>query len=291
MPFSDGADEIREQVDDEVSALRLRIDNAVRDGGEPPPELVRDFHTALTHSLRASLEPARWSLAWPDGWYIPGGADYRQHWILPPPGDHRIGLQWAQPPDGINHADASTGDVYAYASSGPGFGAASGWAGVAADVRPTATLSQADVAVDVDVQANCHLKSDLRGIVGSLVLAQVRCRVFACVWQIDPVTNAWTLKQPFGATDLLQQTLTGSAEYAPATAARRISGGPLSMRVQLEGGRRYAVGFQAQVNVRFDVQGENGQPYQRTPDDRWACWGSVTSSVAKITVDQKVLAP
>jgi len=179
--------------------------------------------------------------------------------------------------------------VYAYTALLPSDSHDSAFAGVAARFRPAATLSYADVSIDVDILAQSRIWMLLARHTSNLPPAHIRCTAYACVWDIDPVSGAWQLIAPFGSRTLVNRSDSGLSGSAIAQVTAHYSGNALSTRVQVQAGHSYAVGFQAQVDIDTSVRDDNNRPYQRGDGDDWKLWADMTCSVPQITIETTVL--
>jgi hypothetical protein len=79
---------------------------------------VMDHHTKLFGQIKGKVGrglPA-FELAWPSWLYIPGKADWKPHWSVPPDDGHRYLYAWTPPtvPGGYNKASRDDGTLYAH---------------------------------------------------------------------------------------------------------------------------------------------------------------------------------
>jgi hypothetical protein len=235
------------------------------------------------------------SLAWPPGWYIPGDADFRSYWVTPPPPGNRYQFGWANsqlyPGNTVLKGSKETGQVYSYTALLPSDSSDSVFCGVAARFQPSSTLSFIDVSIDVDIVAHSRIWTLLARPTSSGPTVHIRCTAFVCVWHIDPVTNAWELVRPFGSQTLANRSESGQGGSPIMTQNTHFAGNGLATRVQVESGRSYAVGFQAQVDIDAHVLDTSHQPYQRGDGDDWKLWADMSCFVRQITIATQVLVP
>ena len=91
------------------------------------------------------------TLAWPSDLYIPGSADFKSYWFIPPPADHRYALAWTSP-GSANQASSQTGELFSFAQLNPATNAGQFTdAGLGIFYNPPMTLGV------VDLQAACQL--------------------------------------------------------------------------------------------------------------------------------------
>jgi hypothetical protein len=82
--------------------------------GGAQPVLDLKFHKGVVSLLASDA----FKLTWPNDLFIPGTADWKQYWFLPPPASHRYVRQWTS--GAPNTADFNTGQCWAYGSVGVG---------------------------------------------------------------------------------------------------------------------------------------------------------------------------
>src|SRR4051794_1879411 len=83
-----------ELVSREALELQRRFEEVLGRGETPNPQLLRDHHLAILGELRR--DRPIFTLKWPDGWYIPRDADFRQYWVTEPPAGNRYTFGWGQ---------------------------------------------------------------------------------------------------------------------------------------------------------------------------------------------------
>jgi hypothetical protein len=227
------------------------------------------------------------SLGWPDGLFIPGTADYKQYWFLPPAaGTHRYTRGWnVGNGSAANHATPATGDLFAYAAARPTDPKLRSEAGIGFVFKPAAKLA----VYEIEVTAN--LAGQNRYDVSTTAPAGGTLRewggLYTSAWEMSPIDGSLTLVQPYGLVTLFNQTfqnLTGTP----------IQTWPLTKRVtaniMLEGGRSYLVGIIAAVEIDNQWTSNNGGPMQPLPDgSTWKAWCSITGNIPQVWVTPKTV--
>ncbi len=233
------------------------------------------------------LERPWFTLAWPDHLYIPGQADHRPHWIVPPPDDHRYRYAYADG-SGASTADAGTGRLFSWVNVSGLNPAYTGFAGVGAAVRPAATLAYLTVGADVDLLAETRWWY-LPGPAAGYSTFRYRGTAYVAVWAIDPVSGAWELLRPYGARTLFAFDERGQG--GTAVDSRRHAFDDVRATVQVQGGRRYAVTVSFEATITYDCRDRGGRPYVKAEGDDIRLWASIAGSVPSISATTKVLVP
>ncbi len=233
-----------------------------------------------------------YTLSWPATLYIPAEADYRQYWPVPPPADHRYTDQWADTAGGrptASSASRADGRLFAWnnvSALSPGYVA---FAGTGVRFAPKASLSYAKVTADVDLITQSRWWY-LPGPAAGYASLSYRATAYVAGWHIDPVSGQWELLRPFGWRTLFD--FTDSGQGGSAIHTRQQAYDDLSVTLQLQGGRTYAIGVSVEASIVHDCRDRQGQPYQKRPDDDIRLWASIAGTVSSIRVaTQKVLIP
>ena len=248
-----------------------------------------DGVTGYRDSIFTTLAQGRpvFTLAWPDHLYIPGQADHREYWFVPPPDDHRYRYAYAGPP-GASTADAADGRLFAWVNTSglePGY---TGYAGVGARITPSATLAYLTIGADMDLLAEARWWY-LPGTDAGYATFSYRAAVFVAAWVIDPVSGRWELLRPFASRTLL--AFRESGQGGSAVVSQRHAFDDLTARVQVQAGRQYAVTASFEVTIAHDCRDRRGARYVKQPGDDIRLWASLTGQVASITASTTVLVP
>jgi len=223
-------------------------------------------------------------LLWPESWYIPADADFKQHWFLPPPDDHRY--RWADHDAQASLASAADGRLFSYHVPAwqqvPSY---VGYARVGIYLQPTATLATYRLSASVDLEAQWRWwflpQSTIpHGSIGH------RADVEIHVWQWNPATRGWELLPQRAARPIVRATHTGQGGMAIAVEHETFD--DLRLDVQLQGGRLYAAAICFRTEVVYGMHDLHGRPWLWPPGDDVKLWiwmaGVVSRIVARRTV-------
>jgi hypothetical protein len=246
----------------------------------PEPLPVLDLPGSLKFSDVVKVPIYLWR--WPAGLFIPGTADYKDYWFVPPPdGENRYSREWVLGNgSGANHALAATGDLFAYAAARPTDPQLRSEAGIGFVFKPTATLA----VYRIDVAT--HLLGQNRYDVNTTAPAGGSLRewggLYTVAWQISPVDGTLTLVRPFGVVTLFDatfQSLTGIPIHDSPTTAE------FTTNIMLEGGRSYLIGVVAAVQIDNLWTMSNGSPMQPLPPgSTWKAWCSIYGTIPQVQV-------
>ncbi|SDH96324.1 hypothetical protein [Agrococcus jejuensis] len=246
--------------------------------------------TRLRKQTLALLRPAPLrSYRWPDSWYIPGGADYREHWILPPELDHRYAWQAKNLIGGQSagsFGDAQSGAVFGWSNASSLDADTIGFGRVGAYVRPATTLATYELSASIEALSEWRWQFLPSAGASPWASFHYRCTAYVLAWLVSPVDGSWELLRPFGARTLLRQQASGQGEFAVQRRSHAFS--DLSVRVQLEGGRTYAVGVSFEAQATPSVVDRDGRPYVRRPEDRTLAYAGLSGRVPRIVARRVV---
>lgn len=266
---------------DGLDEARLQLEQRLR---EPELDLEMRPLTEYRDLLWSQFRPGPVvSLAWPAGWHIPVDADFQQHWPFPPPAANRY--DWASAnaiggqPAG-SHASHRTGLLFAWNNAsrlGPAY---VGFARTGILLRPPETLATYRLGADIDVVTETRWWY-LPGPGGGYGTVSYRCTAFLAVWQVSPADGSWELVRPFGARTLVRTQQIGAGAF-PVDSDRHAFD-DLTVDVQLQGGRTYAIGVSFEVAVTTAILDGQGRPYAPKPEDDIRLWASMLGTVPRIT--------
>lgn len=241
------------------------------------------FRVRPTLDLDVDLDRFRW----PASLYIPRDADYRDHWMVPPPDRQRYALAWPTTgsPTRPDWASAQTGDLFTYAIvpwTSPGADVRSE-AGIGIRYSPTFTLGT------VDFQPMVNVKDGILAAVldyyptlsaGHVTL---RASVVLASWQVIP-----------GGFDLLDHAvspiagITRDQSYGPERA--KLPGSlftprPFRKRFLVQGGREYLFGVVGRVEAMSTLTDPQGRPLSGTNGTNFKVYTWITLGIPYMTVD------
>lgn len=246
----------------------------------PEPLPVLDLPGSLKFSDLVEVPIFLWR--WPVGLYIPGNADYKQYWFVPPPeGQNRYSREWVLGNgSAANHAFAATGDLFSYSAARPTDPKLRSEAGIGFVFKPSSTLAvyRIEVATSLvgqnryDVNTTAPAGGSLREWGG----------LYTAAWEISPVDSSLTLVRPFGLVTLFDesfQNLTGIPIHdSPLTTT-------IQTNIMLEGGRSYLIGVIAAVQIDNHWTMSNGSPMQPLPPgSTWKAWCSINGIIPQVRV-------
>ena len=253
---------------------------AAKLGGSLDPVPVLDFKFPPGATLRLGLGVN--TLRWPAGLFIPGDADYKQYWFVPPAeGTHRYMREWVSGnASDADHAHAATGELFAYAAGRPTDRQLRSEAGIGFVFTPQLTL--ATYAIEVAVNLLAQDRYDVSTTVAAGGCVREWGGLYTAAWEISPVDGSLSLVHPFGIATLFNQTfenLTGS----PITNFPRV--GPLTANIMLQGSRSYLIGVIAAVQIDNTWVMSNGAPMQPLPDgSTWKVWCAITGTIPQVWI-------
>ena len=227
------------------------------------------------------------TIAWPDHLYIPGQADHRQYWFVPPPDDHRYRYAYADG-TGASAADAATGRLFAWVNVSGLNPPYTGYAGTGVRITPSATLSFLTVSADVDLLAETRWWY-LPGPSADFSTFRYRGTAHVAVWVIDPVTGRWELLRPFGSRSLFAFGEQGQG--GTAVDSDRHAFDDLAATVQVQSGRAYAITVSFEASIAYDCRSRGGGAYVKQEGDDIRLWASIAGGVRSISASTKVLIP
>lgn len=257
---------------------------------------VRTHREKLLHHLSDRItERPPFTLAWPSSLYIPAGADWKQFWIVPPPGDHRYALDWAPPPSpaGSNEASRGEGTLYCGQRIRTTDRYVQAEAGLGVLFTPTRTLS----VVSLQPQVHCSGEHRWFAEFGTEVFSQVRVAgatkvktsLILAAWQQIPGSVGWDLLhwKQFAVSGNGPNSGLGHGAITPYQ--RSFSGAELATPFLVEAARTYLLGVVARVSVWSTLTDDRGQPLPLIEDGTFRVWGSLACAVPQIeVVEQQV---
>ncbi|MCY4726516.1 hypothetical protein NYO98_09515 [Nocardioides sp. STR2] len=241
------------------------------------------FRAKPTLDLDVELDRFRW----PASLYIPRDADYRDHWMVPPPDRQRYALAWPAPgsttrPD---WASAQTGDLFAYAIV-PWTSPADdtrGEAGIGIRYSPAFTLGTVDFEPMVNVRDG--MLAAVLDYYPTLSAGHVtlRASVVLASWQVIP-----------GGFDLLDHAvlpvagITRDQSFGPERA--RLPGSlftprPFRKRFLVQAGREYLFGVVGRVEAMSTLTDPQGRPLTGTDGSNFKVYTWITLGIPYMTVD------
>jgi hypothetical protein len=247
----------------------------------PEPLPVLGFPGSLKYSDLVADRPV-FLPRWPSGLYIPGNADYKQYWFLPPPdGENRYTRQWVLGNgSAANHAFAATGDLFAYAAARPIDPQLRSEAGIGFVFKPSATLAVYRIEVTTNLLGQHRYDVNTTAPAGGTL--REWGGLYTAAWEINPVDNSLTLVRPFGLATLFDETfqnLTGIPIHdSPMT-------GTTWTNIMLERGRSYLIGVIAAVQIDNRWTMSNGAPMQPLPQgSTWKAWCAITGIIPQVRI-------
>lgn len=268
-----------EGLADAHAALELAIDAADAEVGESQLRALDGYRALLSKTFRPG--PV-FTLSWPPSWFIPTDVDHREFWPVAPPIDNRY--DWAAQntiggqPAG-SHASSSTGELFAWGNTSHLGPPDLGIARTGIYLRPTESLATYRLGADIDVTTEWRWWFLPTGNgYGSVAY---RCQVYLVAWQVNPADGSWELLRPYGSRVLVQQRITG-AGYSPVD-RDEYAFDDLTVDVQLQGGRTYAIGVSFEVQVTTEITDGRGTRYARRPGDEIKLWASMLGRARRIT--------
>lgn len=236
--------------------------------------------------------PHIYDFLWPSSWYIPAGADSHAYSTGTAPADHRYQFDWENSRNGQpagSAASRDTGQLFAWCNVSdlsPGY---TGYAGVAARVTPTASLSYVELGAEIDLQAQTRWWVMPKGPTATLNVTY-QGTVYLAAWELDPVSSTWELLRPFASRSIFSFNDYGSG-YTPILTTQAAFS-DLHTTVQLQNGRSYAFGVSFEVTMGHTIHDSSGNPYVRQSLDEFKLWCSLQGVVPKLTArTTKVLVP
>lgn len=259
---------------DADDAIHVELERDLRDAS------VLERYGAMRLQM---LRPTVPQILWPQSWYIPGQADYRQHWFLEPPLDHRYAWEGQNTIGGApaaSRASAATGELFAWSNASGLDVATVGVARTGAYVRPTTTLATYELSASVDLATEWRWWFEPGSNASSSSSFAYRSTVYVVAWLVSPADGSWELLRPFGSRTLVSERVSGFGRFDIRTARHAFD--DLRVRVQLEGHRTYAVGVSFETQVTPTAVDRNGKPYRPQPGDDIRTWSSMIGRVPKV---------
>jgi hypothetical protein len=248
-------------------------------GPQPQPhvlDLKLDAHSLFRDSVAL--------YRFPQDLFIPGGADWQQHWFLPPPASQRYSRSWTSPTGGPNIADYSTGHAWAYGAVSPGLSFVHTEAGVGFVFTPTAALATYKISPTVNLLGTYRWDIATTAFAGGTITE--RGGIYTTAWEISPVDGSLDLVRPFGFAPLFDELFINQGTIPVTPISASWAGGPVALNVMLQGGHSYLIGVVAAVEIRNGWTDSQGHPIPTLPgDSTWHAWCTVDMVVPSVAVD------
>jgi hypothetical protein len=251
---------------------------------------VRDETMTWSAAIRDIVK-----LSWPANLYVPGEANYRNYWFLPPAHDHVYQFDWTNstnPAPNSCAANNGTGYMLSVTNGTNLSGRNRATAGIAMEYKPTATLAQVKVTVDINV-AGALKYQFLPATAGSAGYAHPEFfgTAFLLAWEINPVTGKWEELNNNARRTIFSDTARyGQMGGAPSTFAAAYLGSSFSANFVVQSGRSYAFGVVFQVTINVDIRKPDDRtPYQRQGNDDIQIWAYLSGNMPQMTVDTTIV--
>jgi hypothetical protein len=253
---------------------------------EPPHVLGGHFDFSKQF---ATIVKDRVSIGWPPGLFIPGTADYKQYWILPPaPGKNRYdhGFAGGNVVDG-NIFDPATGNLFAHAASLPTDPFLRSEAGIGFLFTPKTKLATYNVEATVSLNGQHKYDVSTEANAGGTVAEWGGLYVQA--WDVSPVDGSTTAASGYGVATLFGQNYS-NLQGGPNPTPTDHFAGTVTGNIMMEGGHTYLVTATAVTQIQNAWTMNNGAPMQAIPaGDLWKVWTWIGGIVSQVWVQPNVV--
>ena len=253
---------------------------------EPPHVMGGKFDFT---KVFATLTDDRFRLGWPPGLFIPGLADWKQYWFMPPAaGMNRYTRGFAAGNSAAgNIFNPATGDLFAHAAALPTDPFLRSEAGIGLFFTPKARL--ATYSVEATVNINGQHKYDVSTTANAGGSVKEWGGLFIQAWDVSPVDGSTSAVSPYGAFTLFGETYS-NLQGGPDPTPYENMNGPVAANIMLEGGHTYLITVTAVTEIDNWWTMNNGAPMQAIPDgDMWKVWTWIGGTVSQVWVEPTVV--
>jgi hypothetical protein len=272
-PTPRGIVEMEAALDEYAASLRK---------SEPPHVMGGKFD--FTKAF-ATLVDDTFRLGWPPGLFIPGLADSKQYWFMPPaPGMNRYTNGFA----GGNSTSAkifnpATGQLFAYAAARPTDPFLRSEAGIGFMFTPKAKL--ATYRVEATVSLNGQHKYDVNTEANAGGRVVEWGGLYLQAWDVSPVDGSTSAVSPNGAFTLFGEAY-WNLQGGPNPTPYETLNGPVATNIMLEGSHTYLITVTAVTQIVNGWTMNDGKPMQAIPDaDTWRVWSWIGGTVTQVLVE------
>jgi hypothetical protein len=275
-PIPRETEKIEKLMDDYAAAVRK----------SQPPHIMDQFDFT---KLIEVIFKEKFMFLWPPGLFIPGLADWKQYWFVPPAaGKNRYdhGFSGGNSSGG-NIFDPAIGNLFAHAAARPTDPFLRSEAGIGFLFKPTAKL--ATYSVDATVSLIGQHKYDVNTEANAGGSLAEWAGVYVQAWEVNPVDGSTTAASGYGVATLFGQkylNLAGGPEPTPT----EVLNGTVTGNIMMEGGHTYLITVIAVTQIDNAWTMNDGKPMQPLPnDDLWTVWTWIQGNVSQVWVQPKVV--
>jgi hypothetical protein len=242
---------------------------------------VLDYKKDLFAQIAGStaLDQGPFALAWPPHLFIPGDADWKPHWVVPPPDEHRYTHDWApQVSAGYTEASRATGTLFASKRILSNESYVTAEAGLGALYKPIWNLCEVTLEPDVNCAGDLRWYHEFEQPVAGYTW--VKTSVITAAWHQIP--GGWDLVgskrhevRSFGPNYGLGHS--GIIPYAV-----QLSGKALATPFVLQAARRYLLGVVARVSIWSTLTDTRGAKLPLIEGGVFRVYGTIACSVPRI---------
>ena len=276
-PVPRGVKEIEKAMDEYAAAVQK---------SEPPHVMGGKFD--FTKAYAVMIKDV-FRISWPPGLFIPGLADWKQYWVMPPAaGKNRYDHGFAGGNStAANIFDPATGNLFAYAAARPTDPFLRSEAGIGFMFKPTAKLATYNVEETVSLNGQHKYDVNTEANAGGSVAEWGG--VYVQAWDVSPVDGSTTPASGYGVATLFGQTYFNLAG-GPVPIPTEVLNGTVAGNIMMEGGHTYLVTVTAMTQIDNAWTMNNGAPMQAIPaGDLWRVWAWIGGNVSQVWVQPKVV--
>ncbi len=229
------------------------------------------------------------SIGWPPWLYIPGNADWKNYWILPPPAANRYSQSWtpAPPSTGVGTASSGNGTLFDFQQIMTNEQFVFSDTGLGVLFTPSRTLSVVSFEPQVDCSGEHRWWAEFGPqflVAGS---SRVKTSLILAVWQQIPGPAGWDLLnwKLFDVADSFPNSGLGHGMVTPYQ--KSFTGSDLSTPFLVQSGRTYLFGVVARVSVWSSYTDSRGNPLPRITDGSFRVWGTLACYIPRIGIIEK----
>jgi hypothetical protein len=229
------------------------------------------------------------TLGWPSSLYIPGSADWKNYWILPPPPANRYSQSWTPTPPstGFGTSSFANGTLFDFQQIMTNEQFVFSDTGLGVLFTPARTLSVVSFEPQVDCSGEHRWWAEFGPqflVAGS---SRVKTSLILAVWQQIPGPAGWDLLnwKLFDVADSFPNSGLGHGMVTPYQ--KSFTGTNLAAPFLVQSGRTYLFGVVARVSVWSSYTDSHGHPLPRISDGSFRVWGTLACVIPQIEIIEK----
>lgn len=281
---------------EEIYNSAIEIDRLVAKGKNFTEKSFQDkllSHDKLLKGTFAINIKDKFRLTWPDSLYIPGSADWKNYWFLPPPADHRYALNWKSS-SGFAVSSKESGSLFSFAQIMTNQSYTYTDAAVGIIYNPVHTYGVVSVEPVIDCSGTDRWYVEINGskipippVLSPTGSTSAKSSIIIAGWQMIPGPTGWDLldSQEFTVHNFGPNS--GLGEYVPMTYQHSFKYGQLAKQFVVEKFKTYLFGIVVRVSVWSTLKDEKGKPLPLINDGTFRVWSDLSCRVSEINLLEK----